>query len=177
MRLVRGTVAHDTEVETKTHDNMKDKALDTAGIEQGEDNIITFNMDDAGEIMRLDQLGMVYKGQRIVDGGEAHTAFLAVMRQMTESAPLEPPLPASAGSALLPCPFCGDSATEWTNIRHPDSKTEWNVGCNSCEVRPAAERCKTRELALSSWNTRTQNEKLCRPADSEAGAQRKESNV
>lgn len=36
------------------------------------------------EIMRLDKDGMTYKGQRIEDGGEAHKAFMEVMRIMQE---------------------------------------------------------------------------------------------
>lgn len=44
---------------------------------------IVFNCDvENKEIMRLDKDGMIYKGQRIEDGGEAHRAFLDVMRLM-----------------------------------------------------------------------------------------------
>jgi hypothetical protein len=44
---------------------------------------ITFHCGQASqEIMRLDEDGMTYKGQRIEDGGEAHRAFLEVMSAM-----------------------------------------------------------------------------------------------
>lgn len=44
---------------------------------------ITFHAGPASaEIMRLDEMGMTYKGQRIEDGGEAHRTFLEVMNQM-----------------------------------------------------------------------------------------------
>jgi hypothetical protein len=37
------------------------------------------------EIMRLDEQGMTYMGQRIEDAGEAHRAFLKAMTQMQEN--------------------------------------------------------------------------------------------
>jgi hypothetical protein len=44
---------------------------------------ITFHCGQASqEIMRLDEDGMTYKGQRIEDGGEAHRTFLEVMSAM-----------------------------------------------------------------------------------------------
>lgn len=48
--------------------------------------MITFHCGFANEeIMRLDSQGMIYKGQRIEDGGEAHRAFLDVMGRMGQS--------------------------------------------------------------------------------------------
>lgn len=49
----------------------------------GSSNVISFHPQEDVEVMRLDEQGMVYKGQRIEDGGEAHRAFLTVMKQMT----------------------------------------------------------------------------------------------
>ncbi len=49
------------------------------------DTLITFSLPPGVEIMRLDDQGMVYKGQRIEDGGEAHRAFMEVMGQMRAS--------------------------------------------------------------------------------------------
>ncbi len=46
---------------------------------------IVFSVNPAIEIMRLDDRGMTYKGQRIEDGGEAHRAFLEVMARMKSS--------------------------------------------------------------------------------------------
>lgn len=46
---------------------------------------ITFHAGASTEIMRLDEQGMTYKGQRIEDAGEAHRAFLEVMAQMSLS--------------------------------------------------------------------------------------------
>ncbi len=37
------------------------------------------------EVMRLDHQGMVYKGQRIEDAGEAYRAFMEVMTVMKAS--------------------------------------------------------------------------------------------
>lgn len=44
---------------------------------------IVFSIDGA-RILILDKDGMTYKGQRVEDGGEAHTAFLEVMAKMKE---------------------------------------------------------------------------------------------
>jgi hypothetical protein len=38
------------------------------------------------EVMRLDEHGMTYKGQRIEDAGEAHRAFLEVMDLLKKQA-------------------------------------------------------------------------------------------
>lgn len=51
------------------------------------DASVTFNVNSGVEILRLDDRGMTYKGQRIEDGGEAHRAFLEVMAQMKPSSP------------------------------------------------------------------------------------------
>lgn len=42
--------------------------------------------DNAGMelVMTLDKDGIIYKGQRIEDGGEAHRAFMEVMGLMRE---------------------------------------------------------------------------------------------
>lgn len=48
-------------------------------------NAITFCINPATEIMRLDGAGMTYKGQRIEDGGEAHRAFMETMARMQSS--------------------------------------------------------------------------------------------
>ena len=37
------------------------------------------------EILRLDNTGMTYKGQRIEDAGEAHRAFLETMKAVQQS--------------------------------------------------------------------------------------------
>lgn len=37
------------------------------------------------EVLRIDKDGMVYKGKRIEDAGEAHRAFLEVMAECTAS--------------------------------------------------------------------------------------------
>jgi len=50
-----------------------------------EPNTIIFSCLPGTEIMRLDIDGMVYKGQRIEDGGEAHRAFLETMRVLSGS--------------------------------------------------------------------------------------------
>ena len=46
-------------------------------------NVIIFSCLLGIEILRLDIDGMVYKGQRIEDGGEAHRAFLLTMRVLS----------------------------------------------------------------------------------------------
>lgn len=51
-------------------------------------NTIIFSCLPGTEIMRLDIDGMVYKGQRIEDGGEAHRAFLLTMRVLNGGAGL-----------------------------------------------------------------------------------------
>ena len=59
----------------------------TPNSHQLENDSVTFHCGpDSREIMRLDEDGMVYKGQRIDDAGEAHRAFLQVMGAMTEGA-------------------------------------------------------------------------------------------
>ena len=58
----------------------------TSNSQQLENNITFHCGPDSREIMRLDEDGMVYKGQRIDDAGEAHRAFLQVMGAMTEGA-------------------------------------------------------------------------------------------
>ena len=59
----------------------------TSNSQQLENDSVTFHCGPHGrEIMRLDEDGMVYKGQRIDDAGEAHRAFLQVMGAMTEGA-------------------------------------------------------------------------------------------
>ena len=37
------------------------------------------------EVMKLDPEGMVYKGERVIDGGMAYKIFLEVMYQMKDS--------------------------------------------------------------------------------------------
>jgi hypothetical protein len=54
---------------------------------QPENNSIIFCCGpDSREIMRLDKNGMIYKGHRIDDAGEAHRAFLEVMSATKEGA-------------------------------------------------------------------------------------------
>lgn len=45
-------------------------------------NNIFFCVNDGEELLRLDSQGMVYKGQRVDDAGEAHRAFMEVMNAM-----------------------------------------------------------------------------------------------
>ncbi len=47
--------------------------------------IIRFNLAETDEVMRLDHQGMVYKGVRIEDAGEAYRAFMEVMMVMKAS--------------------------------------------------------------------------------------------
>jgi len=48
-------------------------------------NSIIFNCGNAAKpVLVLDKDGMIYKGQRIEDAGEAHRAFLEVMKMMKE---------------------------------------------------------------------------------------------
>jgi len=45
-------------------------------------NSITFNCSAPEPVLVLDKDGMIYKGQRIEDAGEAHRAWLEVMVMM-----------------------------------------------------------------------------------------------
>jgi len=47
-------------------------------------NSIFFNCGASKAVLVLDKDGMIYKGQRIEDAGEAHRAFLEVMTMMKE---------------------------------------------------------------------------------------------
>ena len=48
-------------------------------------NNIFFNCGNAANpVLVLDKDGMIYKGQRIEDAGEAHRAFLETMKMMKE---------------------------------------------------------------------------------------------
>ena len=62
------TVVHWTELNSSTEDS----------------NIIKFYVGEfLKEVMRLDKDGMIYKGNRIEDAGEAHRAFLDVMKTIS----------------------------------------------------------------------------------------------
>jgi hypothetical protein len=50
--------------------------------DSGEVNSINFCVSPDTEIMRLDEAGMVYKGERIEDAGAAYKAFMEVMTEM-----------------------------------------------------------------------------------------------
>jgi hypothetical protein len=47
-------------------------------------NSIFFNCGASLAVLVLDKDGMIYKGQRIEDAGEAHRAFLEVMVMLKE---------------------------------------------------------------------------------------------
>lgn len=51
------------------------------------ENQIIFNVNQGEEVMRINSQGMFYKGVFIEDAGEAHKAFLEVMKQMKQPVP------------------------------------------------------------------------------------------
>lgn len=62
--------------------------LNIAESKEGKDKIVFENITDENfpvEIMRLDKDGMIYKGKRIEDAGEAHRLFLEVLELMKKN--------------------------------------------------------------------------------------------
>ena len=56
------------------------------GFYEPENNSIAF-IAGGEEVMRLDSEGMVYKEERIMDGGIAYKVFMRVMNQMNNKSP------------------------------------------------------------------------------------------
>lgn len=66
------------EIEGKVSDIVVDAPDLVTPTFQVPENTITFGFA-GGEILRLDEKGMTYKGQFIEDAGEAHKAFIETM--------------------------------------------------------------------------------------------------
>lgn len=69
-----------------------------------------------------------------------------------------PPLAASAGSAILPCPFCGDAPSTY------DASNGWFVECANphCLVNPSLLEPRHRlDDAIKDWNRRSPNSGIC----------------
>lgn len=59
--------------------------MNFASLTAPRENNIIFKCGNAAEpVLVLDKNGMTYKGQRIEDAGEAHRAFLEVIKMMKE---------------------------------------------------------------------------------------------
>lgn len=52
-------------------------------------------------------------------------------------------------SELLPCPFCGSTNLELSNLSEPD---DYFVSCSNCEIQQIANY--KREEAIRRWNKR-----------------------
>ena len=58
--------------------------MNTASLTAPRENNVVFTCGASAPVLVLDEHGMTYKGQRIEDAGEAHRAFLEVMKMMQE---------------------------------------------------------------------------------------------
>jgi hypothetical protein len=120
---------------------------------------ITFHCGQASqEIMRLDEDGMTYKGQRIEDGGEAHRAFLEVMSAMQ-------PTPRTDAEITFTGAY---TCTPTVSVGFIES-----IPNEVAELRARAERAEANEtVALAQWNKEL---KRAMKAEAELVAEREKS--
>ena len=58
---------------------------------------------------------------------------------------------------LLPCPFCGGTASTWMGIDKYNNKCVWGVDCDICDCSLTGP-YDTKDEAIEAWNRRGSND-------------------
>lgn len=87
-----------------------------------EPNNIVFYAGTGTEILRLDKDGMLYKGERVLDAGQAYTAFTNWLEQTKQNVAVESPVPvapttfnlgAKPAAPASTLPLSADEVNDW----------------------------------------------------------------